>query len=148
MLVLERGPVADTWTSRVPLLSSNILSKDGPVRTWWSQPLRNANDRFVQVMTAEVLGGVSRINGLLYTRGRSLCIRLRHPRTRLIVTSTGAPGDYNHWKALGNAGWGYEDLEPYFVKSEKTYSHPPSQYRGRASGGMHPSNALLLDVCR
>ena len=43
---------------------------------------------------------------------------------------TGTPGDYNQWKALGNPGWGYEDLEPYFVKSEKTYSHPASKFRG------------------
>ena len=80
VLVIERGPVADTWTSRVPLLSSNILSKDGPLRTWWSQPLCNANDRFVQVMTAEALGGVSRINGMLYTRGWLPRFRLS-PRT-------------------------------------------------------------------
>ena len=76
MLVIERGPAADTWTSRVPLLSSNILSKDTPMRTWWSQPLRKADDRFVQVMTAEALGGVSRINGLLYTRGWLYFLRL------------------------------------------------------------------------
>ena len=72
MLVIERGPVADSWTSRVPLLSSNILSKETVAKTWWSKPLRNANDRFVQVMTAEALGGASRINGLLYTRGKAI----------------------------------------------------------------------------
>ncbi|KAI1795254.1 alcohol oxidase [Ganoderma leucocontextum] len=135
VLVIERGPVADTWTSRVPLLSSNILSKDTPMRTWWSQPLRHADDRFVQVMTAEALGGVSRINGLLYTRG--------------------APGDYNHWKALGNAGWGYEDLEPYFVKSETTYSHPASQFRGhggvwknQVSSDPYHTNEYILRALR
>ena len=42
----------------------------------------------------------------------------------------GCPADYNQWKALGNDGWGYKDLEPYFVKSEKTQSHPASRYRG------------------
>ncbi|EJF60327.1 hypothetical protein DICSQDRAFT_63293, partial [Dichomitus squalens LYAD-421 SS1] len=110
VLVIERGPVAETWTSRVPLLSSNIFDKDGPIRTWWSLPMRNANNRFAQIMSSEALGGVSRINGLLYTRG--------------------TPGDYNQWKALGNPGWGYEDLEPYFVKSEKTSSHPASKFRG------------------
>ena len=45
--------------------------------------------------------------------------------------NTGCPGDYNQWKALGNEGWGYEDLEPYFVKSENTHAHPESQYRGK-----------------
>ena len=44
---------------------------------------------------------------------------------------SGTPGDYNQWKALGNEGWGYEDLEPYFVKSEKTHSLPSSKHRGK-----------------
>ena len=45
--------------------------------------------------------------------------------------AAGTPGDYNQWKALGNEGWGYEDLEPYFVKSEKTHSLPGSKHRGK-----------------
>ena len=56
----------------------------------------------------------------------------------------GTPGDYNHWKALGNEGWGYEDLEPYFVKSETAYSHPRSQFRGH--GGMYPSKTPVQHI--
>ena len=46
----------------------------------------------------------------------------------------GTPGDYNQWEAPGNKGWGYDDLEPYFVKSEKTHSHSASKYRGTKGG--------------
>ena len=49
----------------------------------------------------------------------------------LTLSAVGTPGDYNQWKALGNEGWGYDDLEPYFVKSEKTHSLPGSKYRGK-----------------
>lgn len=47
---------------------------------------------------AKVLGGCSVINGMMYMRG--------------------TPSDYDKWKAMGNEGWGYEDVLPYFIKSE------------------------------
>ena len=46
----------------------------------------------------KVLGGTSSINGMVYIRGQA--------------------EDYNHWRQLGNAGWSYEDVLPYFIKSE------------------------------
>ncbi|KAI0752883.1 alcohol oxidase [Daedaleopsis nitida] len=111
VLLIEQGPIADTWMSRVPLLSSNIYDKDSLAVRWWSLPLREANNRFVEIMRGEALGGTTRINGMLYTRGY--------------------PGDYNRWRDLGNPGWGYEDLEQYFVKSESTRDHPASSYRAK-----------------
>ena len=76
VLFIECGPAADTWISRVLPLSSNTLSKEGPLRTSWSRTLDNANDRFVPVMTAEALYDVSRINDMHYTRGWLICVRL------------------------------------------------------------------------
>nr|VWO96598.1 Alcohol oxidase [Ganoderma boninense] len=93
VLLIERGPVADTWGSRVPLISANPFDKDTLAHRWWSLPLERAEDRYVEVV-----------------RGTS--------------------GDYNQWKALGNDGWGYDDLEPYFMKSEKCRTHPGSKFRG------------------
>ena len=46
----------------------------------------------------KVLGGSSSINGLLYIRGQS--------------------NDYDYWRQLGNVGWGWDDVLPYFKKGE------------------------------
>ena len=50
----------------------------------------------------------------------------------------GTPGDYNRWEVLGNKGWGYADLEPYFVKSECSRSLPTAEHRGK--NGEHIPN--------
>jgi choline dehydrogenase-like flavoprotein len=57
----------------------------------------------------KVLGGSSCLNGLIYIRG--------------------APADYDHWAYLGNAGWDYESVLPYFKKSEDYYGGA-SRYHG------------------
>jgi choline dehydrogenase len=54
--------------------------------------------RAIKWPRGKVLGGSSSINGLLYIRGQV--------------------EDYDHWRQLGNAGWSFEDVLPYFKKSE------------------------------
>ena len=56
------------------------------------------NDRSIQWPRGRVLGGSSSINGLLYIRGQA--------------------EDYDHWRQLGNTGWSFEDVLPYFLRSE------------------------------
>ena len=54
--------------------------------------------RSIPYPRGKVLGGTSAINAMIYIRGDSQ--------------------DYNHWRDLGNPGWGWEDVLPYFLKSE------------------------------
>ncbi|EHP42169.1 glucose-methanol-choline oxidoreductase [Cupriavidus basilensis OR16] len=55
-------------------------------------------------------GGSSSVNGMIYVRGE--------------------PAEFDHWQALGNAGWGYADLLPYFKRLEAT-TLGSGDYRGR-----------------
>jgi choline dehydrogenase len=73
----------------------------GNPKTDWcyvAQQDSGLNGRAIPWPRGRVLGGSSSINGLLYVRGQPL--------------------DFNHWQQLGNAGWGWDDVLPYFKRSE------------------------------
>ena len=59
---------------------------------------KGLGDRQMNYPRGKTLGGSSSINGLLYIRGQSQ--------------------DYDYWRQLGNAGWSWDDVLPYFKKSE------------------------------
>lgn len=101
VLVLEAGddePVG----SQVPSLLSNFI---GDPRMGWVYKLEPEPEACLgneggvcSWPRARVLGGCGVINGMMYARG----------------TKT----DYDNWAAAGNPGWSYEDLLPFFFKSE------------------------------
>jgi choline dehydrogenase len=75
-----------------------------PVYNWgfYTDPEPNLNGRRIYWPRGRGLGGSSSINGLIYVRGQ--------------------PEDYDHWAALGNRGWGWKDVLPYFERSETAVS--------------------------
>jgi choline dehydrogenase len=110
VLLLESGPANDTWASRVPLMSGNIHDPSTGAVNWLCEPMRNCEDRQIPVFRGEALGGTSRVNALLYTRG--------------------AAADYDAWSFLGHPEWSYKNVLQYFVKSETTLSNAKATYRG------------------
>lgn len=71
---------------------------------------QGVNNREIFFPRGKGFGGSSSINGHLYVRGQ--------------------PDDYNQWAQLGNLGWGYDDILPYFKKSEYR-SNGNDEYRGK-----------------
>ena len=71
-----------------------------PQITWVyeTEPLEALGGRRMQWPRGKVLGGSSSINGLIYIRGQKQ--------------------DFDHWRQLGNAGWSYDDVLPYFRRAE------------------------------
>ena len=99
VLLLEAGP-----PDRSPWIHLPI----GYGKTMWSrrynwcfetEPEPNMAGRRIYWPRGKTLGGSSAINGLIYIRGQR--------------------EDYDHWAALGNAGWGYEAVLPYFIRAER-----------------------------
>ena len=59
------------------------------------------NGRSLSYPRGKVLGGCSSINGMIYMRGQA--------------------SDYDGWRQMGNEGWGWDDVLPYFKKSENHF---------------------------
>jgi choline dehydrogenase len=59
------------------------------------------NGRSLSYPRGKVLGGCTAINGMIYMRGQA--------------------ADYDHWRKQGNVGWGWDDVLPYFTKSEDSF---------------------------
>ncbi|RMD62124.1 MAG: choline dehydrogenase [Alphaproteobacteria bacterium] len=76
-------------------------------RTDWcfrTEPVPGLNGRALAYPRGKVLGGCSSINGMIYMRGQAR--------------------DYDHWRQLGNVGWGWDDVLPYFRRSEDFFAGP------------------------
>src|SRR5207302_1094485 len=73
---------------------------DHPVLTWGytAEPDPGVNGRSILYPRGRVLGGSSSINGMIYVRGQ--------------------PEDFDHWGQLGNRGWSWDDVLPYFKAAE------------------------------
>ncbi|KAI2615844.1 putative GMC oxidoreductase [Hypoxylon sp. NC1633] len=112
ILIIEKGYVRDNVVSRMPLLSQNMFLGDvlQVQSNRWSEPIPGANGRRNRLWAVEGIGGATRMNGMLWTRG--------------------FPGDHAAWTEMGLEDWGYEQLEPYFRRIENAIAHPNSKSRG------------------
>lgn len=111
VLLIERGGVYDTWANRVPLISGDAFTKDTIAKKSKSLPISSAANRTVDLIYPEALGGGSRVNAMIYTRG--------------------FPGEYNAWEQMGQNGWGYNQLKPFFSKSERSLNRKGEEFRGK-----------------
>lgn len=109
VLVLEAGGNDDTPAIRDPNAYYSLLQTDVDW-AYMTEEEPSLNNRKFFWPRGKVLGGSSSINGMLYVRGNR--------------------ADYDDWQALGNAGWSYDDVLPYFKKAEN-WDGDSSDYRGR-----------------
>ena len=98
VLLLEAGPKDSSLWIHVPLGYGKLFKDKSVNWMYQTEPEPGLGGRQVFQPRGKVLGGSSSINGLLYVRGQH--------------------EDYDRWRQHGNAGWGYEDVLPYFKKAE------------------------------
>ncbi|VVO03536.1 GMC family oxidoreductase [Pseudomonas fluorescens] len=120
VLLLEAGGEANRLRFRIPAMSATKVLGD-PQYDWLfvTEPDPSRLDKVDVWFRGKVLGGSSQLNGTIYARGNR--------------------SDYDHWETLGNTGWSYDALLPFFRRLENGSAISAHEY-GQA-GPVHISPA-------
>jgi choline dehydrogenase len=121
VLLVEAGPKDSNLWIHVPLGYGRLFKEKSVNWMYQTEPEPELNGRQVFQPRGKVLGGSSSINGLLYVRGQH--------------------EDYDRWRQLGNAGWGYDDVLSYFKRAENQ-ARGADRFHG--TGGPLPVSDLIL----
>jgi choline dehydrogenase len=98
VVLIEAG--GRDWNPLIHIPAGFMKLLDHPTLTWGFKAEADPGTagRAIVYPRGRVLGGSSSINGLIYIRGQ--------------------PEDFDHWAQLGNRGWGWDDVLPYFKQAE------------------------------
>jgi choline dehydrogenase len=108
VLLVEAGPPDTKENIHVPAAFGSLFKTDVDW-DYATAPEDGCNGRMMFLPRGKVLGGSSSLNAMIYIRG--------------------AHADYDAWRDAGNPGWGYDDLLPYFKRSEDN-ERGESRYHG------------------
>src|SRR6195952_1483483 len=107
VILLEAGPKDSLLWIHIPAGVLKLLNH--PVVNW-NYSAQGPGDRSIHWPRGKTLGGSSSINGMLYVRGN--------------------PADFDGWAQMGCRGWSFDDVLPYFRKSEDYKQGADAEYRG------------------
>ena len=99
VILIEAG--GRDWNPLIHIPAGYVKLLDHPKLTWGftAEPDPGVNNRAILYPRGRVVGGSSSINGMIYVRGQ--------------------PEDFDHWGQLGNRGWSWDDVLPYFKRGRK-----------------------------
>jgi choline dehydrogenase len=98
VLLIEAGGKDSKPEIHIPQAYLKLHHSSVDWNCYWSTPQKNLDNRKIYQPRGKVLGGCSSTNAMAYIRGQR--------------------EDYDHWESLGNEGWNYKEVLPYFKKSE------------------------------
>ena len=99
VLVLEAGGSDRRFWIKTPIGYGRIFADPAVNWKYQTAPSPGLNGRSMYWPRGKVVGGSSSINALVYCRGM--------------------PQDFDDWRRMGNVGWGWDDVRPYFERSER-----------------------------
>ena len=99
VLVLEAGGTDGRFWIKTPIGYGRTFADAAVNWKYQASPSPGLNGRSIYWPRGRVIGGSSSINALVYCRGM--------------------PADFDDWRQMGNVGWGWDDVRPYFEKSER-----------------------------
>ena len=117
VLLLEAGPKDTNPLIHMPAGIAFLLDHKKLSWRYQSAPQEAMNQRQIPIPRGKTLGGSSAINAMVHIRGQK--------------------EDYDAWHALGNAGWSYDDVLPFFRQSETNLG-------ANIDPGFHGSNGPLI----
>jgi choline dehydrogenase len=112
VLLIEAGGRDNNINIHIPMMVAKLLKDERVTWPFMTEPQVHMNGQRQLWVRGKVIGGCSSINGNLFVRGD--------------------PAEYDHWRDLGCAGWGYDDLLPVFKKLE---DYPEGDRAVRGHGG-------------
>ena len=98
VLLLEAGPRDSSPWIHIPVGYYKGIANPAIGWGYETDPVPGSNGRRISWPRGKVLGGSSSINGLVYIRGQAQ--------------------DFEHWRQLGNGGWDWDSVKPYFIRAE------------------------------
>src|SRR5258708_31524858 len=95
--LLEAGPPSHPW-SFIPVGSARLITNPAANWLYSAEPEANTDGRRIPVPRGRLLGGSSAINGMAFVRGQAQ--------------------DFDGWAQMGNQGWSYDELLPFFKRMQ------------------------------
>jgi choline dehydrogenase len=110
VLLLEAGRASHPW-SPIPIGIARLITNPAANWLYSSEPEAHTNGRRIPVPRGKLLGGSSSINGMVFVRGQAQ--------------------DFDTWAQMGNQGWSYSEVLPFFKRMEAYEGGGDDAFRGR-----------------
>jgi choline dehydrogenase-like flavoprotein len=123
VLLIEAGMRDSSPLIHLPGAIGMVLQSPRYKWDYESAPQKHLDNRRLSMLQGKGIGGSTSINAMIYIRG--------------------AAQDYDNWRDLGNVGWGWDDVLPYFVAEENNQRLGPP-YHG-VSGPLHVTDPIAVN---